>query len=99
MSDFRKKFEEAVHSVAAEIEAMDDATFEKMLAKHRDGDIAQILRELDFQLEPVFIGMLHATFITAHARPITQTLEVAEFVRFVDAQNYAGTPDECLTAA
>lgn len=51
MTDFRKKFEEAVHSVAAEIEAMDDEAFERMLAQHRDGDIAQILRELDAPIE------------------------------------------------
>ena len=41
MSNFRKKFEEAVHAVAVEIEAMDEAAFEQMLAQHCDGDIAR----------------------------------------------------------
>lgn len=102
MSNFKERFHAAVHSVAAEMEAMDDAAFEKLLAEHRDGDIAQILREMDFSLIPESSvwELMHAEFIPS--LPQVGHFRLGDYVAIQIEKpkpHGAMVPDECLTAA
>lgn len=101
MTDFRKKFEEAVHSVAAEIEAMDDEAFERMLAQHRDGDIAQILRELGAPVQsgPSVSVLFQLSFEPSatdigHLKSSEQDMVPVKML----GSGSAALPDECLMA-
>ena len=102
MSDFQKTFEKAVLEVAAEINAMDDSTFAQMLAQHRDGDVAQIMREsgVDLMFDeleiPLFAGRFSSDVVDTII--LQSQFQATSFITPRRTTNPA-PPKECLIAA